>query len=99
MVESDELRAPETVAEADKRLTLESFDTLFNCRDYETAVRFWPPQYIRHGTYTPPGHERPFDPIRAARPPHCVISPDSWSRMPTASWCAAASPGPTGHAF
>jgi hypothetical protein len=33
----------QTIAESNKRLVLEAFDTLFNKRDYNAAVRFWSP--------------------------------------------------------
>ena len=32
--------------ERNKTLVLEAFDTLFNKRDYEEALRYWSPNYI-----------------------------------------------------
>jgi predicted SnoaL-like aldol condensation-catalyzing enzyme len=32
--------------ERNKTLVLEAFDTLFNKRDYEAALRYWSPNYI-----------------------------------------------------
>jgi predicted SnoaL-like aldol condensation-catalyzing enzyme len=54
-----------TIAEANKRLVLEAFDTLFNKRDYNAAVRFWSPNYIQHSAHIPPGREGLFKLIRS----------------------------------
>jgi predicted SnoaL-like aldol condensation-catalyzing enzyme len=54
-----------TIAEANKRLVLEAFDTLFNKRDYKAAVRFWSPNYIQHSAHIPPGREGLFKLIRS----------------------------------
>jgi predicted SnoaL-like aldol condensation-catalyzing enzyme len=54
-----------TIAEANTRLVLEAFDTLFNKRDYNAAVRFWSPNYIQHSAHIPPGREGLFKLIRS----------------------------------
>jgi predicted SnoaL-like aldol condensation-catalyzing enzyme len=55
----------QTIAEANKQLVLEAFDTLFNKRDYNAAVRFWSPNYIQHSAHIPPGREGLFKLIRS----------------------------------
>jgi predicted SnoaL-like aldol condensation-catalyzing enzyme len=55
----------QTIAEANKRLVLKAFDTLFNKRDYNAAVRFWSPNYIQHSAHIPPGREGLFKLIRS----------------------------------
>src|ERR1700746_70639 len=54
-----------TIEEANKRLVLDAFDTLFNKRDYEAAERFWSPDYIQHSAHIPPGREGLFNLIRS----------------------------------
>ena len=54
----------ERTPDATKAFLLEAFDTLFNRRDYEAAVRFWSADYIQHSAHIPPGrlatsHTRP----------------------------------------
>jgi predicted SnoaL-like aldol condensation-catalyzing enzyme len=44
-----------TIAERNKKLVLEAFDTLFNRRDYAEAERFWSPNYIQHSAHIEPG--------------------------------------------
>jgi predicted SnoaL-like aldol condensation-catalyzing enzyme len=46
-----------TTADANKALVLESFDTLFNKRDYDAASRYWSPNYIQHSAHIAPGRE------------------------------------------
>jgi SnoaL-like domain len=46
-------------------LVLEAFDTLFNQRDYETAERFWSPNYIQHSAHIEPGREGLFNLIKS----------------------------------
>ena len=53
-----------TIAEANKVLVLEAFDTLFNRREYEAASRFWSPNYIQHSAHIAPGREGLFNLIR-----------------------------------
>jgi len=56
----------DTIVEANKRLVLEAFDTLFNKRDYVAAERFWSPHYIQHSAHIAPGREGLFELIRHA---------------------------------
>src|SRR5438094_851941 len=51
-----------------KDFVLKAFDTLFNRRDYETAARFWSPDYIQHSAHIPPGRDGLFNLVRAAPP-------------------------------
>lgn len=37
-----------TTPEQNKQIVLDSFNALFNKRDYEAAKRFWSPNYIQH---------------------------------------------------
>jgi predicted SnoaL-like aldol condensation-catalyzing enzyme len=55
----------ETIEEANRRLVLEAFDTLFNKRDYAAAERFWSPNYVQHSAHSPPGREGLFNLIRS----------------------------------
>ena len=57
-----------TIAERNKKLVLEAFDTLFNRRDYAEAERFWSPNYIQHSAHIEPGREGLFNLIRSAPP-------------------------------
>jgi len=52
--------------ERNKALVLEAFDTLFNKRDYDTAERFWSPNYIQHSAHIAPG--RLFNLIKSIPP-------------------------------
>ena len=45
------------IAEANKRLVLKAFDTLFNKRDYDAAEKFWSADYIQHSAHIPAGRE------------------------------------------
>jgi predicted SnoaL-like aldol condensation-catalyzing enzyme len=54
--------------ESNKALVLEAFDTLFNKRDYETAARFWSPNYIQHSAHIEPGRDGLFNLVRALPP-------------------------------
>ena len=56
------MRSPEET----KALVLKAFDTLFNRRDYDTAAKFWSPDYIQHSAHIPPGRDGLFDLVRAA---------------------------------
>jgi len=53
-----------TIEEANKRLVLDAFDTLFNKRDYQAAEKFWSPNYIQHSAHIAPGREGLFNLIR-----------------------------------
>jgi predicted SnoaL-like aldol condensation-catalyzing enzyme len=55
-----------TLEEANKRLVVEAFNTLFNKRNYDAAERFWSPDYIQHSAHIPPGREGLFDLIRSS---------------------------------
>ena len=55
-------------AEANKRLVVEAFDTLFNKRDYAKAETFWSPRYIQHSAHIAPGREGLFGLIRSLPP-------------------------------
>jgi predicted SnoaL-like aldol condensation-catalyzing enzyme len=57
-----------TTTEQNKRLVLESFDTLFNKRDYEAAKRYWSPDYIQHSAHIEPGRNGLFNLVRSAPP-------------------------------
>jgi predicted SnoaL-like aldol condensation-catalyzing enzyme len=43
--------------ESNKLIVLKAFDTLFNERDYETALRFWSADYIQHSAHIEAGRE------------------------------------------
>ena len=43
----------QTTQEKNKALVLDAFDTLFNKRDYEAALRYWSPNYIQHRRILP----------------------------------------------
>jgi predicted SnoaL-like aldol condensation-catalyzing enzyme len=55
-------------ADANAKLVIEAFDTLFNRRDYAAAERFWSPDYVQHSAHIAPGREGLFDLIRASPP-------------------------------
>jgi predicted SnoaL-like aldol condensation-catalyzing enzyme len=55
-----------TLEEANKRLVIEAFNTLFNKRDYDAAARFWSSNYIQHSAHILPGREGLFNLIRSA---------------------------------
>ena len=54
-----------TIAESNKALVLEAFDTLFNKRDYKAAERYWSSIYIQHSAHIPPGRDGLFNLIRS----------------------------------
>jgi predicted SnoaL-like aldol condensation-catalyzing enzyme len=56
----------QSAADANIRLVLEAFDTLFNKRDYEAAATFWSPDYIQHSAHIAPGREGLFALIKGA---------------------------------
>ncbi|WP_413711786.1 nuclear transport factor 2 family protein [Rhizobium sp. Rhizsp82] len=49
-----------------KALVLEAFETLFNKRDYDTALKYWSANYLQHSAHIAPGREGLFDLVRAA---------------------------------
>jgi predicted SnoaL-like aldol condensation-catalyzing enzyme len=55
----------QTIQEKNKALVLDAFDTLFNKRDYQTAERYWSPNYIQHSAHIEPGREGLFNLIRS----------------------------------
>ncbi len=57
-----------TIAEKNKALVLEAFDTLFNKRDYEAAERYWSPNYIQHSAHIGPGRDGLFNLIKSIPP-------------------------------
>src|SRR6202049_5309575 len=59
---------PKTTPEQNKALVLESFDTLFNKRDYVAAERYWSPHYIQHSNHIEPGREGLFKLIKSLPP-------------------------------
>ena len=54
-----------SMEERNKTLVLEAFNTLFNKRDYESAARYWSPNYIQHSAHIEPGREGLFNLIKA----------------------------------
>jgi predicted SnoaL-like aldol condensation-catalyzing enzyme len=55
-----------TIEEANKRLVIEAFNTLFNKRDYKAAERFWSSTYIQHSAHILAGREGLFNLVRSA---------------------------------
>jgi len=49
------------LAEQNKALVLQAFETLFNHRDYEAAKKFWSPNYLQHSAHIAPGREGLFE--------------------------------------
>jgi predicted SnoaL-like aldol condensation-catalyzing enzyme len=62
------MKMSQTVAEKNKALVLEAFDTLFNKRDYAAAERYWSPNYIQHSAHIEPGREGLFKLIKSIPP-------------------------------
>ena len=58
----------QSIAEKNKALVLEAFETLFNKRDYAAAARYWSPNYIQHSAHIPPGRKGLFDLIKSLPP-------------------------------
>jgi len=56
------------IAEKNKALVLDAFETLFNKRDYAAAGRYWSPNYIQHSAHIPPGRGGLFDLIKSLPP-------------------------------
>lgn len=54
--------------EQNKKIVMQAFETLFNKRDYQTAEKFWSPDYVQHSAHIPPGREGLFNLVRAAPP-------------------------------
>jgi predicted SnoaL-like aldol condensation-catalyzing enzyme len=62
------MKMSNTIAEKNKALVLEAFDTLFNKRDYAAAERYWSPNYIQHSAHIEPGREGLFNLIKSIPP-------------------------------
>jgi predicted SnoaL-like aldol condensation-catalyzing enzyme len=56
------------VEQANKKLVVGAFDTLFNRRDYAAAQNFWSPHYIQHSAHIAPGLDGLFDLIKTMPP-------------------------------
>jgi predicted SnoaL-like aldol condensation-catalyzing enzyme len=54
--------------EQNKSIVLEAFETLFNKRDYRSALNFWSPQYIQHSAHIPPGRDGLFELVKNVPP-------------------------------
>ena len=54
-----------STAAKNKAIVLESFETLFNKRDYAAAERFWSPNYIQHSAHIAPGRDGLFGLIKS----------------------------------
>ena len=52
-------------SQVNKQIVLEAFDTLFNKRNYETAARFWSPNYIQHSAHIEPGRDGLFNLVKS----------------------------------
>jgi predicted SnoaL-like aldol condensation-catalyzing enzyme len=62
------MKMSQLIAEKNKALVLEAFETLFNKRDYAAAARYWSPNYIQHSAHIAPGREGLFDLIKSLPP-------------------------------
>ena len=59
----------QTIQESkNKALVLETFDTLFNKRDYAEAERYWSPNYIQHSAHIASGRDGLFNLIKSIPP-------------------------------
>jgi len=58
----------ESTAAKNKAIVLETFETLFNKRDYAAAERFWSPNYIQRSAHIAPGRQGLFDLVKSAPP-------------------------------
>jgi predicted SnoaL-like aldol condensation-catalyzing enzyme len=58
----------QTLTEKNKTAVREAFDTLFNQRDFEKAMKFWSPDYIQHSAHIPPGRDGLFNMIQGYPP-------------------------------
>ena len=56
----------QTIESKNKALVLEAFDTLFNKRDYDSAERYWSPDFIQHSAHIADGREGLFNLVRGA---------------------------------
>jgi predicted SnoaL-like aldol condensation-catalyzing enzyme len=58
----------DSIAENNKTIVLEAFETLFNKRDYAAAERFWSPNYIQHSAHIEPGRNGLFNLVKSTPP-------------------------------
>ena len=58
----------QTMQEKNKALVLDTFDTLFNKRDYQAAEGYWSPNYIQHSAHIEAGREGLFNLIKSLPP-------------------------------
>jgi D-arabinose 1-dehydrogenase-like Zn-dependent alcohol dehydrogenase len=54
-----------TVEDKNKAIVRESFDALFNRRDFAAAERFWSPDYVQHNAHFAPGRKGLFDLVKS----------------------------------
>jgi predicted SnoaL-like aldol condensation-catalyzing enzyme len=54
------------IEEANKRLVLHAFDTLFNERDYTAAEKYWSANYIQHSAHIAPGRDGLFSLVKSS---------------------------------
>jgi predicted SnoaL-like aldol condensation-catalyzing enzyme len=69
--------------EANKKLVLEAFNTLFNRRDYQAAKSFWSPDYIQHSAHIKPGRDGLIELIKSLPAtlryePGLILANDEW---------------------
>jgi predicted SnoaL-like aldol condensation-catalyzing enzyme len=57
-----------TLKDNNKAIVLETFDTLFNRRNYVAAEKFWSHKYIQHSAHIPPGRDGLFDLVKNSPP-------------------------------
>jgi predicted SnoaL-like aldol condensation-catalyzing enzyme len=57
-----------TQSQANKDFVLRAFDTLFNKRDYDTALTYWSPNYVQHSAHILPGRDGLFNLIKGLPP-------------------------------
>lgn len=57
-----------TRIQSNKDLVLRAFDTLFNRRDYDTALEFWSADYIQHSAHIAPGRDGLFELVKGLPP-------------------------------
>jgi hypothetical protein len=67
----EEMIMSETIQEKNKALVLDTFDALFNKRDYAAAEKYWSPDYIQHSAHIEPGRDGLFNLIRNAPDTFC----------------------------
>jgi predicted SnoaL-like aldol condensation-catalyzing enzyme len=63
-----EITVNDSIAENNKTIVLEAFETRFNKRDYAAAERFWSPNYIQHSAHIEPGRDGLFNLVKSTPP-------------------------------